>query len=63
MSHSHEGLTHTHDGLTHTHAHAGDAHGHTHDPLDGPGSYVAREMPLTEGRDFRDRAFTVGIGG
>lgn len=56
--HSHEG------GLSHAHANglAGD-HGHTHEILDGPGSFVHREMPLIEGRDWRERAFTIGIGG
>jgi len=54
---------------THTHSHPnGDGfsaatHGHTHEILSGPGSYTAREMPLTEGRDWKERAFTVGIGG
>ena len=38
-------------------------HGHSHEILDGPGSYMGREMPLTQGRDWSDRAFTVGIGG
>lgn len=58
---------HSHDDLTsHSHDHPGfDAaeHGHSHEILDGPGSYMGREMPLIEGRDWRDRAFTVGIGG
>jgi hypothetical protein len=53
---------------THTHTHDGPAfnaaeHGHSHDVLHGPGSYMDREMPLIEGRDWADRAFTVGIGG
>ena len=56
---------HTHDG-TEPYSH-GDvdaaAHGHSHEILDGPGSYLAREMPLAEGRDWTDRAFTIGIGG
>ena len=56
MSHSH-----SHDGASHSHS-AVD-HGHTHEILDGPGSYVGREMPIIEGRDWEDRAFTVGIGG
>lgn len=61
------GMTHSHDG-THSHSHAHDAfspaeHGHSHEILDGPGSYLGREMPLTEGRNWADRAFTVGIGG
>ncbi|KAJ9640725.1 urease accessory protein UreG [Exophiala oligosperma] len=59
--------THSHDGgASHSHAHDGAAatpHGHSHEILDGPGSYLHREMPIVEGRDFSDRAFTVGIGG
>jgi urease accessory protein len=35
--------------------------GHTHEPLDQPGSFHDREQPLA--RDFRQRAFTVGVGG
>lgn len=56
---------HTHDGLE-SHSHGGfDAatHGHSHEILNGPGSYIGREMPLAEGRDWTDRAFTIGIGG
>lgn len=56
MSHSH-----SHDGASHSHSAAD--HGHTHEILDGPGSYVGREMPIIEGRDWEDRSFTVGIGG
>ena len=55
--HSHE------NGGTHSHDHAAADHGHTHEILDGPGSYMGREMPLIEGRDWSERAFTVGIGG
>ncbi|KAI9737234.1 MAG: hypothetical protein M1818_005766 [Claussenomyces sp. TS43310] len=60
MSHSH-----SHDGSGHSHGHDGPAadHGHTHEILDGPGSYMGREMPIIEGRDWSERAFTVGIGG
>jgi len=58
---------HSHDGLSsHSHDTAGfnaAEHGHSHEILDGPGSYMGREMPLIEGRDWTDRAFTVGIGG
>lgn len=53
-SHSHEGASHSH---------AGADHGHTHEILDGPGSYLGREMPIIEGRQWEDRAFTIGIGG
>ncbi|KAK3314933.1 CobW/HypB/UreG, nucleotide-binding domain-containing protein [Apodospora peruviana] len=58
--------THSHDG-THSHSHDHDAaaieHGHSHEILDGPGSYLGREMPIIEGRVWEDRAFTIGIGG
>ena len=60
---------HSHDGPgnnLHSHDHAalgGGNHGHSHEILDGPGSYMGRDMPLIEGRDWRERAFTVGIGG
>lgn len=53
--------SHSHDGASHSHA--GGDHGHTHEVLDGPGSFLGREMPIIEGRDWRERAFTVGIGG
>ena len=57
MAHSHDG------GLGHSHDDPFNGHGHSHDILDGPGSYIDREMPLIEGRDWKDRAFTIGIGG
>ncbi|PKS09678.1 hypothetical protein jhhlp_004298 [Lomentospora prolificans] len=65
MSHTHD---HSHDH-EHGHGHSHDLkfsaaeHGHSHEILDGPGSYLAREMPIIEGRDWNERAFTVGIGG
>ena len=34
---------------------------HTHEPLDHPGHFHDRDRPLD--RDFKKRAFTVGIGG
>jgi urease accessory protein len=60
MSHSH-----SHDGPAHSHSHdhAAADHGHTHEILDGPGSYMGREMLIIEGRNWSERAFTVGIGG
>jgi urease accessory protein len=45
--------------LFHFHSHGGP--GHTHDPTDSPGHFHERERPLD--RDFKKRAFTVGIGG
>ncbi|KAK5660800.1 hypothetical protein OQA88_12168 [Cercophora sp. LCS_1] len=62
-SHSHDGPhSHSHD---HSHSHEFNAadHGHTHEILTGPGSFLGRELPLTEGRYFPTRAFTIGIGG
>jgi hypothetical protein len=53
-SHSHEGASHSHEAAD---------HGHTHEILDGPGSYLGRELPIIEGRDWEDRSFTIGIGG
>jgi len=45
------------------HKHADEPHGNTHEILEGPGSFLHRTMPITDGRDFKERAFTVGIGG
>jgi len=54
------GHLHSH---SHSHDHGLGAHGHSHEIMDGPGSFLKREMPLIEGRDWKDRAFTIGIGG
>ncbi len=43
-----------------THHHHGPG-GHTHEHLEHPGNFHERELPLD--RDFKKRAFTVGIGG
>lgn len=45
--------------LLHFHSHGG--HGHTHDHAESPGHFHERELPFD--RDFKKRAFTVGIGG
>eukprot|EP00271_Cylindrocystis_brebissonii_P003368 TRINITY_DN1425_c0_g2_i1.p1 TRINITY_DN1425_c0_g2~~TRINITY_DN1425_c0_g2_i1.p1 ORF type:complete len:373 (-),score=71.29 TRINITY_DN1425_c0_g2_i1:484-1602(-) len=45
-------IYHAHDGLA----------PHTHEPLESPGLFDARPAPLTS-RDFKERAFTIGIGG
>jgi urease accessory protein len=58
-THSHDGPGHSHDTSTFN----AQEHGHSHEILDGPGSYLGREMPIVEGRDWNERAFTVGIGG
>jgi urease accessory protein len=57
MSHSHDGQSHSHDGFN------AQEHGHSHEILDGPGSFLGREMPIVEGREWSERAFTIGIGG
>ncbi|KAL2203625.1 urease accessory protein UreG [Sarocladium strictum] len=57
QTHSHEG------GASHSHAFNAQEHGHSHEILDGPGSFLGREMPIVEGRDWSERAFTIGIGG
>ncbi|KAI1825714.1 urease accessory protein UreG [Xylaria intraflava] len=59
-------MLHSHDGVSHSHSHDGVSmadHGHSHEILDGPGSFLGREMPIVEGRDWSERAFTIGIGG
>jgi len=60
MSHSH-----SHDSFPHSHDTTSNPidHGHTHEILTGPGSFLGREPPIVEGREWRSRAFTVGIGG
>lgn len=45
-------MYHSHDGLR----------PHSHDPIPSPGLFTHRAPPLRN-RDFRERAFTVGIGG
>jgi urease accessory protein len=45
--------------LLHSHSHGGN--GHAHDHADSPGHFHDRDLPLD--RDFKQRAFTVGIGG
>ncbi|KAF2141390.1 uncharacterized protein K452DRAFT_228819 [Aplosporella prunicola CBS 121167] len=58
MTHSH-----SHDSVSHSHAGGQAEHGHSHEILDGPGSFLGREMPIIEGRSWGERAFTIGIGG
>lgn len=43
------------------HSHSPGGNGHTHDHADHPGHFHERELPLD--RDFKQRAFTVGVGG
>ncbi|KAI9104842.1 urease accessory protein ureG [Phlyctochytrium arcticum] len=51
----------THD---HSHSHSGGGdHGHTHEHMESPGKYLDRDAPLHAARNWKERAFTVGIGG
>jgi urease accessory protein len=43
------------------HFHGNGGNGHSHEHADNPGHFHSREMPLD--RDFKQRAFTVGVGG
>jgi urease accessory protein len=43
--------------------HMGHSHGHAHDEPLARGVFNERELPTWDGRDFSQRAFTVGIGG
>ena len=45
----------------HSHFHGAGGNGHTHEHLEHPGYFHERALPLD--RDFKKRAFTVGIGG
>ncbi|KAJ2438611.1 hypothetical protein GGF42_008240, partial [Coemansia sp. RSA 2424] len=58
-SHSH---SHSHDH-SHSHGHHSHDHGHSHDVLDHPGRYHDRAPFNRVGRDWGERAFTIGIGG
>ncbi len=51
---------HDHDGLG-EHVHDEHGHGHTHEHWTHPGFFHERDKPLN--RDYRKRAFTVGVGG
>jgi urease accessory protein len=72
-THDHGGYTpshpHTHDhphSHTHEHTHGGSGaleHGHTHEHLDHPGKFAERDLPDYSARNFKERAFTIGIGG
>ena len=53
---------HSHGGHGHDHGGAQE-HGHTHEHMDHPGKFTARDLPNFEGRDWDERAFTIGIGG
>jgi len=62
---------HSHDhgsGPAHSHSHQDTAfsvleHGHTHEHLEHAGKFAERELPDWSGRDFKERGFTIGIGG
>ncbi|KAH8921631.1 urease accessory protein UreG [Atractiella rhizophila] len=57
------GHSHEHDHGSHTHDHGPGPHGHTHEHMDNAGKFGERDMPDYSGRDWKERAFTIGIGG
>ncbi|AFR92807.1 urease accessory protein UreG [Cryptococcus neoformans] len=65
-------ISHTHDNMPHDHGQFHDhgpglwtpeEHGHTHEHLEHAGKFAERDMPDYTGRNWTERAFTVGIGG
>ncbi|KAL1410036.1 hypothetical protein Q8F55_004038 [Vanrija albida] len=55
---------HSHDaGHSHSHDHGPNEHGHTHEIMEHAGKFSERDMPDYSGRDWNERAFTIGIGG
>ncbi|KIR69082.1 urease accessory protein UreG [Cryptococcus bacillisporus CA1873] len=65
-------ISHAHDNMSHDHGHFHDhgsglwtpeEHGHTHEHLEHAGKFAERDMPDYSGRNWTERAFTVGIGG
>ena len=54
-------MGHSHDHHHHHDHSDGHDHGHTHEVMEHPGHFGEREVPLD--RDFKQRAFTIGIGG
>mmetsp|Transcript_50680 Transcript_50680/g.151636 ORF Transcript_50680/g.151636 Transcript_50680/m.151636 type:complete len:288 (+) Transcript_50680:68-931(+) len=57
------GLSRLASSHAHGHGHEGHGHGHTHEHMDHPGLWAERANPLWSTRDWRSRAFTIGIGG
>jgi len=47
----------------HSHDLSAAEHGHTHEHLDHAGKFAERDMPDYSNRDFKERGFTIGIGG
>lgn len=57
---------HSHDEQSHSHSHSqgpGGDHGHTHEIMDHPGKFKDRDVPNYSKRDWKERTFTVGLGG
>ncbi|ODN82996.1 urease accessory protein UreG [Cryptococcus amylolentus CBS 6039] len=66
-SHTHDGSTHHEHGHYHDDGAGGlwtpEEHGHTHEHLEHAGKFAERDMPDYSGRNWEERAFTIGIGG
>lgn len=68
--HSHDHASHDHDhSHSHSHSAGGESafnaleHGHTHEHLEHAGKFAERDLPDYSNRNFKERAFTIGIGG
>lgn len=58
------GNPHLHPHHHHHHHHGPPTpHGHSHEAMSHPGSFSKRDAPLINERDWKERGFTVGIGG
>lgn len=65
VGHIHENGIDSGPGHSHSQSHSHDHnhdHGHTHEIMDNPGSYIHRDRPVYR-TDWKQRAYTVGIGG
>ena len=50
----------------HSHSHSHDTsnqHGHTHEIMEHPGKFSMRDLPSYNNRDWKERGYTIGIGG
>ncbi|CAO1628200.1 unnamed protein product [Jaminaea pallidilutea] len=63
---THASNAHFHDGQSHTHSHSHDgaeAHGHSHPKMDNPGFFHERDLPDYSKRNWKERSFSIGLGG
>ncbi|KAM0753711.1 urease accessory protein UreG [Meredithblackwellia eburnea MCA 4105] len=55
--------SHDHHDHSHSHDHGAQEHGHTHEFMEHPGKFSERDLPDYSGRNWKERGFTIGIGG